>query len=134
MRKKTESAEVGLSRALSYVLRHSAKDLGLELTSEGYVSVEKLLNLDAIKKHNATLAMVKKVVETNDKKRFELSPDGTMIRATQGHTIEEVKEEGLMKTITDASEYPLVVHGNYSEFWSSIYTKGLRKMERNHIR
>jgi RNA:NAD 2'-phosphotransferase (TPT1/KptA family) len=132
--KRAVSEAVGLSKALTLVLRHKAKELGLEITPEGYVSIEELFKVDAIKKYKPTLAILENVVKTSDKKRFELSADNTMIRATQGHSMEEVKEEGLMEPITDASKYSLVLHGSFAKLWTSIYTTGLSKMKRNHIR
>ena len=83
---------VDLSKYLSFVLRHGASEVGLQIDKQGYVSVDDIL---ATKKSKAyTLADVKFVVETNNKKRFELNEieqeDGKKvlkIRAVQGHTI-----------------------------------------------
>lgn len=65
------------------------------------------------------------IVETNDKKRFEVKKDiepGTedkiwWIRATQGHSIKEVETEKLLEKIEDPELFPIVVHGTYKKFW-----------------
>ncbi|KAH3764080.1 tRNA 2'-phosphotransferase 1 [Pelomyxa schiedti] len=53
------------------------------------------------------------------------------IRANQGHSF-EVPELSLT-CITDASKYPIVVHGTYKQHWDAIKATGLSKMGRNHV-
>ncbi|KAL7466889.1 hypothetical protein ACHAXS_009963 [Conticribra weissflogii] len=72
-------ADIQLSKSLSWVLRHSAPSLGLNLTCDGYVPVDDLLRLDhprfrksALGEWKYTVADVKRVVENNDKQRFRL--------------------------------------------------------------
>src|SRR5262245_43552856 len=78
---------VHLSKFLSLVLRHSPESIGIELDESGWVSVDSLLKASARKGRPFTLDQLKAVVEGNDKQRFAFSPDGTMIRASQGHSV-----------------------------------------------
>ena len=80
-----------------------------------------------------TLQDIEKVVADNDKKRFTLTEiEGKMyIKANQGHSIAVQDLE--LKKITDASLYPVVVHGTYLKHWNNIKKSGLNKMTRNHI-
>lgn len=61
-----------LSKALSWVLRHSAPQLKLNLSSDGYVPLAALLSCPARKLNTYTIEDVREVVETNDKQRFKL--------------------------------------------------------------
>ena len=133
--KGTYDIVTSISKTLSWILRHHAKELGLDITTDGWVNLEQLLKLPQILSKHADITLIQKVVAENDKKRFELKQDGVQwyIRAVQGHTISDVIEEGLMDLITDPKLYPIVIHGSYAKNWESIKGGGLNKMKRNHI-
>jgi 2'-phosphotransferase len=78
---------------------------------------------------------IRHIVESNDKKRFEIEErkHHKFIRATQGHSMKVVNTEELLTKITDPLQYPTVVHGTFSKFWGSIKAGGLKRMTRNHI-
>ena len=78
---------------------------------------------------------IRKIVETNEKKRFELleKKHHIFIRATQGHSMKIVTSEDLLTKIEDASQYPVVIHGTFSKFWPLIKAEGLKRMSRIHI-
>jgi len=83
---------------------------------------------------------IKEVVDTNDKKRFELKADTDangnkiwLIRATQGHSLKSVSDDDLLEKLTDVSGISSCIHGTYKEPWNSIKKTGLNKMGRNHI-
>lgn len=88
-----------------------------------------------------TSIYLKKIVSTNDKKRYELQKilnESTgktelYIRATQGHTIKNIKDDELLTKIEDSTQFQTAVHGTYFKFWDSIKAKGLKTMSRNHI-
>jgi RNA:NAD 2'-phosphotransferase (TPT1/KptA family) len=61
-----------LSKALSWVLRHSANNLGLVLSSDGYVPLTSLLSLTARKLNTYSLEDVQRVVMESDKQRFKI--------------------------------------------------------------
>lgn len=77
------------SKFLSYVLRHQPQSIGLTLDSEGWAQIDTLIAGAAKAGRKLDRALIEKVVETRDKKRFSLSPDGTRIRAVQGHSTKD---------------------------------------------
>ncbi|TPP61478.1 tRNA phosphotransferase 1 [Fasciola gigantica] len=125
--------DVIISKKLSWILRHGAQKVGLTYGHGGFLYLDDVLRLRDF--NGITEADVQRVVENNNKQRFELSVDDAsgrqQIRAFQGHS---VKVEGLdLIPITDASEYPLVVHGTYWRNWDRIRQGGLSRMNRTHI-
>lgn len=97
---------VQLSKALSYILRHGAAKEHLKMAADGYISLDAVLarpKLSKIKmEHGGSPSQedVMQVVETNDKKRFEVSQRESgqvFIRAVQGHSISEVSNQDFGK-------------------------------------
>lgn len=123
---------VQLSKLLSYVLRHGAVKEKLTISPDGYIAVNDLLQRPKFK--NVTMEQISHVVETNDKKRYELKNDGGVfyIRASQGHSLKTVESKDLLVKVTEALSTP-VIHGTTKEAWASIQKQGLSKMNRNHI-
>jgi len=123
----TEKEAIKTSKFLSRILRHNPERFGLKLDSAGWVGVEELLA--AVKRHGValTLAQLKEVVATNDKKRFALSEDGLRIHASQGHSVEVDLEYS-------PQEPPeLLYHSTATRFLDSIRQTGLQKMQRHHV-
>lgn len=56
-----------------------------------------------------------------------------MIRAVQGHSIQEVKSEDLLELIKNPFQYSEIVHGTYFDPLPLIMKGGLNKMARNHV-
>ncbi|KAG9327464.1 hypothetical protein KVV02_000413 [Mortierella alpina] len=131
---RTDSPKVRLSKALSWLLRHNAESQGVAIRPDGYVKIKDVLNHSKFK--GFTLDDILEVVDTNDKKRFQILEDANgnkeYIRAVQGHSIDKVAELGF-EEITDASQLPVVIHGTMFSKWPLIAEKGLSKMNRNHI-
>lgn len=130
-----------LSRSMSWALRHAAPSLGLSIGSDGFVAVSELLscNHPRFNGKSYTLEDVKRVVEHNEKKRFELVEEGKnncpMIRACQGHSIQHVSSEELLTPILqDELKYmDRIIHGTTKQAWEIIRREGLKRMSRNHI-
>jgi len=59
-----------LSRSLSKVLRHRAKELGFTISTDGYIPVNALLSFDYFQRYN--VSDIQRVVNDNDKQRFRL--------------------------------------------------------------
>ncbi len=76
------------SKFLSYVLRHAPETIGLVLDENGWASVDELVLKAREAGRTFDRATLLDVVATSDKKRFTLSPDGTRIRAAQGHSVD----------------------------------------------
>ena len=110
------------SKFLSLVLRHKPEEIGVKLDTNGWTDI-----VDLCKKANIKWQDLKEIVEKNNKKRFEISNDGTKIRACQGHSVEvDLKLE---------SKVPpqFLYHGTSDRFIDSIKKEGLKVQNRNHV-
>lgn len=110
------------SKHLSLVLRHDPASVGLTLDAAGWVEVDKLL--PAMK---FTREQLDEVVNENNKKRFEFSPDGTKIRASQGHSVEV--DLGYEEKAPPERLY----HGSSKDILDVLLREGLKKMQRHHV-
>jgi putative RNA 2'-phosphotransferase len=90
-----------LSRFLSLVLRHKPEVIGLTLDQSGWVDVQVLLDACNAHGRKITADSLAKMVAENSKQRFAFSPDGKMIRASQGHSLDV--ELGLRTAATTGS-------------------------------
>ncbi|KAL1830234.1 hypothetical protein ACET3Z_008646 [Daucus carota] len=129
-----------LGRLMTWILRHTASKLNLEIRSDGYAKVQDLLKLDLytladIPLHSHTIADVREAVMADKKQRFSLMEENgeLYIRANQGHSLKAVKTESLLIPIVSAEEVPVCVHGTYRENLQSILEHGLKRMKRLHI-
>lgn len=117
----------GISKRLSYVLRHRPDSIGVQLDDAGWVEIEQLL--DGLALHGLAISLdeLTEVVDTNPKQRFEFSSDRSLLRARQGHSIE-----------VDLGYEPVVppdvlFHGTPSASVESILASGLEKRRRHHV-
>jgi putative RNA 2'-phosphotransferase len=112
---------------MSLVLRHDPAKFGVELDSAGWARVDELLAAAARAGVPLDEAALRRVVEENDKKRFALSDEGAMIRASQGHSV--AVDLGL-----EPVEPPAVLfHGTATRFLDSIRREGLVPGTRQHV-
>lgn len=115
------------SKFLSLVLRHQPEAVGVKLDEGGWVGVDDLLAGCARAGRAMTREALEEVVATNAKKRFELSADGSRIRASQGHSVE-------VDLQYEAMEPPDVLyHGTATRYLEAIREKGLLKFQRHHV-
>lgn len=119
--------EVKVSKFLSLVLRHNPEKIGIVIDNAGWVRVDCLLA--ALAKHGMPLTMseLQTVVEQNSKKRFAFNEDETMIRASQGHSVNVSLEYESIQPPT------ILYHGTPQKNVERISKEGLRKMERHHV-
>ncbi|MEZ5923195.1 MAG: RNA 2'-phosphotransferase [Hyphomicrobiaceae bacterium] len=122
-----EPRAVRISKFLSFVLRHNPHSIGLTLDSEGWASVELLIEKAAASGTSLTRDELVHVVETNDKRRFTLSPDSTRIRAAQGHSV----DVGL--GVAEAIPPDALYHGTATRFLVSILAEGLQRGSRRQV-
>jgi len=115
------------SKFLSLVLRHQPDLIGIVLDDAGWTDIDTLLAKAAAKGTRITPDELVELVKSSDKQRFALSPDGTRIRANQGHSVEV--ELDLPPTPPPATLY----HGTVDKFLESIRTSGLIKGSRHHV-
>ncbi len=118
---------VRISKTLSYWLRHKPDDANLTLSADGWASVDDVLVALRGQSLPGDIDTLLEVVETNDKQRFELSPDLSQLRARQGHSVE-------IDLALSASVPPAVLfHGTVARFLPPIMSEGLSKMRRHHV-
>ncbi len=115
------------SKFLSLVLRHRPEVAGVQPDAEGWVDVDALLGGARRAGVDLDRERLARVVAENDKGRFELSADGTRIRARQGHSIPV--ELGLEPVAPPARLY----HGTVDRFAASIRAGGLVRGQRHHV-
>ncbi|XP_045207260.2 tRNA 2'-phosphotransferase 1-like [Mercenaria mercenaria] len=120
-----------LSHFLARLLRHEAKDKGLDITPEGYVNVEDVLRLPDAR--GFEVSDIEKVVANDSKGRFKIRNHfGTkQIKATQAHSIQLESPE--LTPINNYTDARVVLHGTKSEYWPSIKATGLSRKTRTHI-
>jgi len=140
------SPDVQLSKSLSWVLRHAASSLGLQLSSDGYIPLQNILTLNHPRfckggkegQPKYTVEDVIRVVENNDKQRFRLEYKEKVlcIRANQGHSLKVKAEELLTSLKHEELSHPnlSIIHGTTLKAWRDhIQHEGLSRMKRNHI-
>jgi putative RNA 2'-phosphotransferase len=122
-----EDEDVRRSRRISRVLRHRPEDAGLTLDAHGWVTVSALLAGLSRTGQAITREDLARVVENNDKRRFEWDRVGDRIRARQGHSVDV--DLGL-----ETSTPPDVLyHGTTWAVVSSIMREGLLRGRRHHV-
>ena len=115
---------IAASKFMSLVLRHKPETIGLELDAEGWASVADLV---AGSGGRLSEEIVRRIVAESEKQRFAMSPDGTEIRANQGHSI--AVDLGL-----EPREPPArLFHGTAARFLGSIRAAGLEPRSRQYV-
>ncbi|WP_338844857.1 RNA 2'-phosphotransferase [Massilia sp. W12] len=128
MTKFSEKTTLDVSRFLSFILRHQPESIGVQLDSDGWTDVEALLAKAARHGHTISHELLLHVVQSNDKRRFTLSPEGDKIRAAQGHSSKQVNLQ-----YAPQIPPPQLFHGTASRFVASILRQGLRPGQRQHV-
>ena len=116
-----------LSKFLSLVLRHNPDAIGIELDSNGWADVKDLIEkMNSSGKH-IDLETLEAIIETSSKKRFRFNEDKSLIRASQGHSIE-------IDLGYEAKVPPRrLFHGTGAKYVDSIYESGIQKRNRHHV-
>ncbi|SNR90103.1 putative RNA 2'-phosphotransferase [Haloechinothrix alba] len=118
---------IGLSKAVSWALRHRPDQLGLELDAAGWTSIDALV-AELARHHrwrDLTRAEVREMVAHQTKQRFEI--DGDRIRALYGHSVAGHIDK-------EPAEPPTVLyHGTSAQAVADILRHGLRPMRRHYV-
>ena len=116
---------LGLSKFMSFVLRHKPENFGLRLDPFGFVNTKDLLLVLQNRYGKVLLTDIERVVENCPKGRFEIKGDN--IRARYGHSVE-------VQLDTRPSEPPeYLYHGTSPAMKNSILAEGLRPMKRRYV-
>lgn len=118
----------GISKYMSYILRHHPEDIHLVLDKEGWVDVSQLI--EHAQKYNQkdfTVEDILHIVETNSKQRFALSEDKKRIRANQGHSVE------VHLDLPSVKPPEFLYHGTAERFLDAIMKDGLKPMSRHDV-
>ena len=118
---------------LSRLLRHQALKDGINITSDGWVSIADTLNWlnSQIKKGSKiTIDDLKRIVNNDMKQRYSLDEVKGLIKANQGHSM-NLKIKMTPITLENAPDY--IVHGTYFKSINIIKKEGLSRMKRQHI-
>ncbi len=116
-----------ISKLLSLVLRHQPEHIGLSLNENGWANVAELMERINTTGNAINFVLLQTVLDTNDKKRFTFNEDKTMIRASQGHSIEVELD---LKAVTPPQ---YLYHGTVAKYLDAIRSEGLKKMSRQHV-
>lgn len=118
---------IKLSRFLSLVLRHKPEEIGLALDSQGFLSVDELI--EGINNTGRVIdkRILDEILSSDNKQRYSYDSTGTRIRANQGHSIEV--NLGLQKETPPKILY----HGTAEKFVSAIEKEGLIKKKRTYV-
>lgn len=116
-----------ISKLLSFILRHSPDTIQVTLDAHGWTNVNTLLQQCKAHGHHFTMEELEKMVAENDKQRFSFNENKTMIRASQGHSID------ISLDLPPAIPPEFLYHGTVVRFMDNIRKTGLRKMSRQHV-
>lgn len=129
--------QIRLSRRLSWLLRHGAKQEHLEMTPDGYVFMNDIIQHRHFK-DSFTFDVMSAIVQNDPKHRFHIKQNWTndayMIRANYGHSLRVIVEEKCVRKIESLNEgITKAVHATYYRNWPSIKQFGLQTMTRKHM-
>jgi putative RNA 2'-phosphotransferase len=116
-----------ISKFMSLVLRHKPETIGLQLNEHGWANVQEMIDKMNTTGADVDIDLIHTIVETNDKKRFAFNEDMTMIRASQGHSVE------VDLNLNEVQPPEFLYHGTIQESVDIIRLEGLKKMSRQHI-
>lgn len=132
--------DILISKKLSKLLRHKALSLGFKIDKNGFVNVNEILQYNELKSLKVTLNDLKRIVNSNDKKRFKLISNNDnefFISALQGHSISNINQTFQMIELdkNNDNDWPdFICHGTFKNKLLLIKnSNGLSKMNRNHI-
>ncbi|CAA9361067.1 MAG: RNA:NAD 2'-phosphotransferase [uncultured Microvirga sp.] len=121
------TASVRISKFLARILRHQPHAAGLNLDPNGWADIDAVLSAVTAKHGPVSFEQLVHLVETNDKRRYELSSDRRRIRAAQGHSIP------VDLALAPAQPPPILYHGTQASSVPSVMRNGLLKGRRNHV-
>ncbi len=70
-----------------HILRHTPEDIGIVLDANGWTSVDKLIEQAGLQGIVIAKSTILELLAKNERNRFSISDDGTMVRANHGHSV-----------------------------------------------
>jgi putative RNA 2'-phosphotransferase len=123
----SEKENQRISKFLSLVLRHQPETIGIRLDENGWVDLQLLIFKMNQHGVNISMEILDHVVATNNKKRFAYNEGRTLIRASQGHSVN-------VELGYEPQKPPeILYHGTAERFSESILKIGLEKQSRQHV-
>ena len=118
-----------MSRFISKILRHQPDVIGIEIERiGGWADVNGLMDgINATGRFRIDRPLLEKIIAADNKGRYSFSPDGSKIRANQGHSIDVVIE------MAHRQPPEFLYHGTARRFLESIMAKGLLPGNRNFV-
>ena len=116
-----------ISRYMSLILRHKPDVIGISLDKHGWAVVDDLINGIAKNNEGFNMAILKEIVETDNKQRYSFNDDKTLIRANQGHSIPVDVE------LEEKEPPKFLYHGTGEKYVSSILEQGLIPKSRLYV-
>ena len=113
------------SKWLALILRHQPEKAGITLDKNGWATVSDLTDRG---RGDIRLTELEEIIRTDNKGRYEFNHDKTMVRAVQGHSLQDVDIE-----MEECEPPTKLYHGTKIQFLSSIMKTGLKKMDRQHV-
>jgi putative RNA 2'-phosphotransferase len=123
----TEKENVRISKFLSLVLRHKPETIGISLDENGWTNVDILISRINDSGISVSKEIVEYIVHNNSKKRLAFNGDKTMIRASQGHSVD------IQLGYEPVKPPAVLYHGTSETALNSILASGIQKRERHHV-
>lgn len=115
----------GLSKFMSFVLRHKPENFGLRLDPFGFVDIGDLLSVLQNRYGKVDLSDIERVVKNCPKRRFEIK--GEKIRARYGHSLP------VQLDIEPSEPQEYLYHGTSPAMTNTILGEGLKPMKRRYV-
>ncbi len=115
-----------ISKFISLILRHKPETIGIELDEHGWADVGELIN-GISRTYPISMVDLERIVAEDEKQRYSINDDRTLIRANQGHSIPVDVE---LKTVVLPE---ILYHGTGEKYVSSIDKTGLLPKSRLYV-
>ena len=119
--------KIKLSKTISYILRHSPEDFNLQLSKDGSIKINELVDALNNKFNNITVEDIIDIVHKDDKGRFSLIENNNRIRANYGHSI-----KGIELNYKSVAPPDKLYHGTARKCEEAILNEGLKPMSRQY--
>ena len=123
---KENLSQKDTSKYISLILRHKPEVINITLDEHGWANVDELIK-GVSKTHPIDFEMLEKIVASDEKQRYSINEDKTLIRANQGHSIPVDVE------LEEVEPPEILYHGTGEKYVSSIDREGLLPMSRLYV-